>query len=92
MSPADKKDQGALERALERARELPNSRTAADVDSVRRAFADHLQFSQGKDEHSATALDRYFAVAYAVRDRIMRRWIQTQQHYYRSDAKRVYYL
>ncbi len=90
---ANRKEEGrALERALERARELPNSRTATDVDSVRRAFADHLQFSQGKDEHSATALDRYFAVAYAVRDRMMRRWIQTQQHYYRSDAKRVYYL
>jgi glycogen phosphorylase len=89
---AGKGQERALERALERARELPNSRTAVDVDSVRRAFADHLQFSQGKDEHTATALDRYFAVAYAVRDRMMRRWIQTQQHYYRSDARRVYYL
>jgi starch phosphorylase len=92
MNPAGKKGPGALERALERARELPNSRTATDVDSVRRAFADHLQFSQGKDEHSATALDRYFAVAHTVRDRLMRRWVQTQQHYYRSDAKRIYYL
>ncbi len=79
-------------RALERARDLPNTRTAMDVVSLRRSFADHLQFSQGKDEHSATALDRYFAVAYAVRDRLARRWIQTQQAYYRSDAKRVYYL
>ena len=79
-------------RALERARDLPNARTATDVDALRRAFADHLQYSQGKDEHSATALDRYLAVAYSVRDRIMRRWIQTQQTYYRSDAKRVYYL
>jgi starch phosphorylase len=79
-------------RMLERARELPSSRTATDVDSLRRAFADHLQFAQAKDEHTATALDRFFAVAYAVRDRMMRRWIQTQQAYYKSDAKRVYYL
>ena len=92
MSSPRKGEGNALERALERARELPNSRTATDVDSVRRAVADHLQFSQGKDEHTATAMDRYFAVAYAVRDRMMRRWVQTQQHYYRSDAKRVYYL
>ena len=77
---------------LERARELPSSRTATDVDSLRRAFADHLQFAQAKDEHTATALDRFFAVAYTVRDRMMRRWIQTQQAYYKSDAKRVYYL
>ena len=78
--------------ALERAREVPNSRTAGDPDTLKGAFANHLQYSQGKDEHSATALDRYFAVAYTVRDRMMRRWITTQQRYYRQDAKRVYYL
>ena len=71
---------GAAEaRALERARDIPNTRTATDGDALKRAFVDHLQYSQGADEHSATALDRYFAVAYSVRDRMMRRWIQTQQ-------------
>ncbi len=79
-------------RALERARHLPNARTATDIETLKRAFADHLQYSQGKDEHSATSLDRFFAVAYSVRDRMTRRWIQTQQEYYRRDAKRVYYL
>jgi len=79
-------------RALERARDLPNARTATDVETLKRAFLDHLQFAQGKDEHTATALDRYFAVAYSVRDRMMRHWIRTQQAYYRKDAKRVYYL
>jgi glycogen phosphorylase len=79
-------------RALERARDLPNARTATDVNSVRRSFLDHLQFSQGKDEHTATALDRYFSLAYSVRDRMMKRWIETQQSYYKADAKRVYYL
>ncbi|HQR29943.1 MAG TPA: glycogen/starch/alpha-glucan phosphorylase, partial [Anaeromyxobacteraceae bacterium] len=83
---------GQEARALERARDLPSIRTAPDVDALRRAFADHLQFSIGKDEHSATALDRYLAVADAVRDRMMRHWLQTQQTYYRSDARRVYYL
>jgi len=83
---------GAEALALERARELPNSRTSGGADILKRAFADHLQYSQGKDEHSATALDRYFAVAHTVRDRMMRRWITTQQRYYKEDAKRVYYL
>jgi starch phosphorylase len=63
-----------------------------DVATLRRAFADHLHYSQGKDEHTATALDRFFAVAYAARDRMVNRWIQTQQAYYKADAKRVYYL
>ena len=84
MATPVNKSSAAEARALERARDLPNSRTANDVDSLRRAFADHLQFSQGKDEHSATAFDRYLAVAHAVRDRMMRRWVQTQQAYYRS--------
>jgi starch phosphorylase len=79
-------------RALERSRDVPNARTAPDVETLKRAFADHLQYSQGADEHTATALDRYSAVALAVRDRLMRRWIETQQAYYREDAKRVYYL
>ena len=79
-------------KALERSRELPSSRTATDVEALKRAFAEHLQYSQAKDEHTATALDRYFAVANVVRDRMMHRWIQTQQAYYREDAKRVYYL
>ncbi len=83
---------GKEARALERARDLPSVRTATDVEALRRSFADHLQYSQGKDEHSATPRDRYLAVADTVRDRLMRRWIQTQQAYYRSDAKRVYYL
>jgi glycogen phosphorylase len=95
MAPPKKQTtaaRGAEAQALERARDLPNSRTAPAPDVLKRAFADHLQYSQGKDEHSATGLDRYFAVAYAVRDRMMRRWIQTQQRYYKKDAKRVYYL
>jgi starch phosphorylase len=91
MGPT-RKTSTAEARALQRARDLPNARTAADVDSLRRSFLDHLQFSQGKDEHSATALDRYFSLAYSVRDRMMKQWIQTQQAYYASDAKRIYYL
>jgi starch phosphorylase len=94
MPPPRKASQTRVQeaKALERARQLPNARTASDVDTLKRAFADHLQYSQAKDEHTATAMDRYFAVAYAVRDRMMRRWIETQQAYYKRDAKRVYYL
>ena len=91
MPPA-RKTPTAEARALQRARDLPNARTATDVDSLRRSFLDHLQFSQGKDEHTATALDRFLALAYGVRDRLMKRWIATQQAYYQSDVKRVYYL
>jgi starch phosphorylase len=79
-------------RALERSRDLPNTRTGVDVEALKRGFAEHLQYSQAKDEHTATSLDRYFAAAFTARDRLMRRWIQSQQAYYKQDAKRVYYL
>jgi starch phosphorylase len=78
--------------ALERSRELPNARTASDAIALTRAFADHLQYTLGVDEYKATPLDRYLAVAHVVRDRLMKRWIETQQAYYKQDAKRVYYL
>src|SRR3954470_2219453 len=56
------------------------------------AFFRHLQLSLGKDKYSATTYDRYLAVAYAVRDRLIERWIQTQHTYYRQDVKRIYYV
>ncbi len=78
--------------AFERARELPNARTGMDQETLRRAYVDHLQFSQGRDEHTATMHDRYVSVARLIRDRMMLRWVQTQQAYYKADARRVYYL
>lgn len=63
-----------------------------DADGILNAFAHRMMYSVGKDEHTATPLDVYEALAYAVRDRVMERWFQTQDAYYRHDAKRVYYL
>ena len=62
------------------------------VESMRLAMARHIQNSQAKEARSATALDRYYALCYSVRDRLVDRWINTQQTYYKQDARRVYYL
>jgi starch phosphorylase len=56
------------------------------------AFFRHLQLSLGKDKYSATAYDKYLAVAFSVRDRLIEKWIQTQHTYYRQDVKRIYYM
>ncbi len=56
------------------------------------SFTNHLLYSLAKDQYSATELDRYMSMALTVRDRLIERWISTQQRYYRKDAKRVYYL
>jgi starch phosphorylase len=56
------------------------------------SVVNHLEYSQGKDEYSATPLDYYKSLVYTVRDRLFERWIDTQQTYYKKPAKRVYYL
>jgi glycogen phosphorylase len=34
----------------------------------------------------------YVSLALTVRDRLIERWVRTQEAYYAHDAKRVYYL
>ncbi|MFQ3590868.1 MAG: glycogen phosphorylase, partial [Chloracidobacterium sp.] len=60
--------------------------------AIQRSFLDHLEFTLAKDRFSMTELDQYLALAHAIRDRMIERWLRTQDAYYRADAKRVYYL
>jgi starch phosphorylase len=60
--------------------------------AILHSFTNHLLYSLAKDQYSATELDRYNALALTIRDRLIERWISSQQRYYRKDAKRVYYL
>ena len=63
-----------------------------DEASIKRSIANRLVYSVGKDSYRARPRDWYFALAYALRDRLMERWIETMRSYFRQDAKRVYYL
>src|SRR5690606_2827791 len=69
-----------------------DDRTGMDPSTLERAVMDHLHYTCAKSEASATPLDVYRAIAYAVRDRLAHRWIATQQRYTEVDAKRAYYL
>ncbi|MBN1835818.1 MAG: glycogen/starch/alpha-glucan phosphorylase [Spirochaetales bacterium] len=69
-----------------------NALLGVDVEALKESFVHNLEFALAKDEYSATALDNYKSLALTVRDRLFERWIETQQAYYRVDAKRVYYL
>jgi starch phosphorylase len=57
-----------------------------------KSFLEHLEYTLGKDKYSASSHDIFNALAYAVRDRLVERWLDTQQAYYNSDNKRVYYI
>ena len=63
-----------------------------DEASLKRSIANRLVYSVGKDAYTSKPRDWYFSLAYALRDRLMERWMETMRSYYRQDAKRVYYL
>jgi starch phosphorylase len=63
-----------------------------DPASLRRSLSNRLIYSMGKDPITATHRDWFHTTAYAVRERLIERWMETMRSYYQSDAKRVYYL
>ena len=69
-----------------------NALQGRDIESLQNSFVNHLEYSMGKDEYSATENDLYSSIALTTRDRLIERWIETQQNYYKTKAKRVYYL
>jgi glycogen phosphorylase len=71
---------------------VEDDRTGVEEVTLKRAFLDHLYYSQAKDQHTATPHDKYVSLALTVRDRLIQRWMKTQQEYYKQDAKRIYYL
>ncbi len=68
------------------------SKRGQDRLSLKHSFANRLIYSIGKDPITATHRDWFHTVAYAVRERLIERWMETMRSYYESDAKRVYYL
>jgi glycogen phosphorylase len=60
--------------------------------SISNQFAEHLEFLLVRDKVTAAPDDAYFALSLSVRDRLVRRWLRTQQQYKTHDVKRVYYL
>ena len=62
------------------------------VQGLKEDFAWHLRYTLAKYDGKATPRDNYTAFAYAVRDRIVERWMETQERYHRQNERRVYYL
>src|SRR5258706_459717 len=72
---------------------LPYGSLGMDAESLKRGILTHLEYALAElPQHVDTAWEPYVALALAVRDRMVERWVRTQDTYYRRDAKRVYYL
>ena len=67
-------------------------RRGLDRAAIKKDFEDHLNFTLVKDQYSATDYDKYLALSYTIRDRLIDRWAKTQKVHHTQKAKRVYYL
>ncbi|MCC6474174.1 MAG: glycogen/starch/alpha-glucan phosphorylase [Burkholderiales bacterium] len=67
-------------------------RTGLTEETIRLAFLDNLLYVQGRFPEVATVDDRFKALAYTVRDRILRRWMSTIETYQRANPRTVCYL
>lgn len=71
-----------------------NNRISKDMDSEALGLdiQRHLRYTLAKSQYSTTKWDKFRSVALTALDRLHDRWIDTQEHYYNLDAKRVYYI
>jgi len=66
--------------------------TPTSKDQFKQSFLHNLLYIQGKFPALATRMDYYHALAYAVRDHMLQRWISTAAAYTRQGSRTVAYL
>ena len=59
---------------------------------IKLSFIANREYNLAKDKYTATLHDDFMATAIAVRDRLVERWMVTQQRYHDENLKRVYYF
>ncbi len=64
-------------------------RTGLTRDAIEKGFLEHLYYSQGRIPAVATVNDLYVALAYTVRDRLLRRWVASAEKYITDPEVRV---
>ena len=67
-------------------------RTGLSEEAIRLAFLDNLFYLQGRTLALATTDDKFKALAYTVRDRMLHRLVETVRTYQETDARTVCYL
>ncbi|MDR2735684.1 MAG: glycogen/starch/alpha-glucan phosphorylase [Puniceicoccales bacterium] len=64
----------------------------AEVDELKNSIKWHLNCTLARDPSSATKNDWWLASCYALRDKILDRFIKTQAVHHKANTKRLYYL
>ena len=73
-------------------KKMRDRRVENTVQGLKEDFAWHLRYTLAKYDGKATPRDQYTAFAYAIRDRIVERWMDTQERYHAQNERRVSYL
>src|SRR5262245_38758688 len=74
-------------------RALSDARLGMDAPALADSVLHHLEYTLSElPRHVDSEWEPYVALALSVRDRLVERWIRTQDTYYDQDPKRVYYL
>ncbi len=68
---------------IDKKRQLHYYKRGQDRASLKHSFANRLIYSLGKDPITATHRDWFHTTAYAVRERLIERWMETMRSYYR---------
>jgi starch phosphorylase len=71
---------------------VDDDRTGTTVTALKQAILDNLFYVIGKRPDAATDKDRFMALAYTVRDRILARWLATTESYAQHNVRVVCYL
>src|SRR3974390_1478884 len=82
----------SLPRVTKPATEAEPVRSGLSRSAIPRAIRHNLAYLQARFPEVATTNDRYMALAYAVRDRLLHRWTSTARTYYQRRSRSVFYL
>ena len=69
-----------------------DKRVEMSIEGLQEDFSWHLRYTLAKGESRATERDKYTAFANVIRDRIVERWISTQEEFSKKNTKRIYYM
>lgn len=69
-----------------------STRQGTTPESIQLDYAEQLKYELARDRYTSTKNNRYIALSRAIRDRLIDRWIETQQAHHDDRVKRVYYL
>lgn len=80
-----------MDKAIDR-EVIEDDRTGMSIPTLRRALEDNLYYLQGRFPEIANKYDFYMMLAYTVRDRLLQRWLNSQETYLKKDVRVVCYL